>query len=375
VLFNTVEGVHLIYRVNFGSILQDTNRTRLNIRPTFRYAFSREKASGNVRFTLRNKNYRFQAEGGRYVQQFNLDEPILPVINTFMTLLLEENLMKIYERDYVDVSYRRRISPKYSIQTDWSWATRRELFNTSNYKLVNRDKIDDYTANAPTNFESSTTSFQTHQAFTGSVAFTARPWLKYRIRNGRKSEINNSTPTLSMLYRKGFHSILESDIDFDQVEVGVKHSFRNGVRGHVDVQLRGGLFLNSDSLAFMDYKHFLGNRTPISTTDPAGSFRLMDYYLYSTSDKYFAANLHYHFRKFLVSSIYEVRMLGIRENIFINYLATPASKNYTEVGYSIDGILRIFRIEAAAAFRDGEYLGYGVRIGIATNLTVRFSDN
>jgi hypothetical protein len=373
--FNTVEGLHLIYRVNFGTVLQDTNRTRLNIRPTFRYAFSREKASGNIRLTLRNKNYRFQAEGGRYIHQFNPDEPILPVVNTFMTLMLEENLMKIYERDYVDLSYRRRISSKVSIQTDWSWATRRELFNTTDYKLVDRDKIEDYTPNAPVSFEAGSTSFQTHQAFIGSVGFTARPWLKYKIRNGRKSEVENSTPTFSGLYRKGFNSILQSDIDFDQVEVGVKHSFRNGVRGHVDVQLRGGLFLNSDSVAFMDYKHFLGNRTPFSTTDPAGSFRVMDYYLYSTADKYFAANLHYHFRKFLVSSIYEVRMLGIRENIFINYLATPTSKNYTELGYSIDGILRVFRIEVAAAFRDGQYLNYGVRVGIATNLTVRFSDN
>ena len=60
------------------------------------------------------------------------------------------------------------------------------------------------------------------------------------------------------------------------------------------------------------------------------------------------------FRRFLVTSIYEVRMLGIRENIFLNYLATPTSKNYTELGYSIDGILRIFRLEGAVGFRDGK---------------------
>jgi hypothetical protein len=68
-------------------------------------------------------------------------------------------------------------------------------------------------------------------------------------------------------------------------------------------------------------------------------------------------------------------MLGIRENIFVNYLATPTSKNYTEIGYGIDGILRVFRLEFATAFRDGKYLDYGFRIGIATNLTVKFSDN
>lgn len=375
VWFNTVEGWHLIYGLNYGINLQDTNRTRINISPTFRYAFAREKPSGKLNFTIRNRKYRLEVEGGRYIQQFNPDEPILPVVNTFMTLFLEENLMKIYERDYIDVLYRRRITPKYAIEANVSWAERRELFNNTDYKWVDRDKIEDYTPNTPVNLETENTGFATHQAFIGSVAFTGRPWLKFRIRNGRKSQIDHSSPTLSLLYQKGFENILSSDINFDQLEVGVKHSFNNGVRGRVDLNVRAGVFLNSDSMAFMDYKHFIGNRTPFSTTDPAGSFRLMDYYLHSTADKYFAANVHYNFRRFLVTSIYEVRMLGIRENIFVNYLATPTSKNYTELGYSIDGILRIFRLEGAVAFRDGKYLDYGFRIGIATNIAVQLSDN
>lgn len=375
VWFNTVEGWNLIYGLNYGITLQDTNRTRINISPTFRYAFAREVPSGKLNFTIRNRKYRFEVEGGRYIQQYNPDEPILPIVNTFMTLFLEENLMKIYERDYIDLLYRKRLTPKYLIEANLSWAERRELTNNTNYKWVNRDKIEGYTPNAPVSLERSNTSFNTHQALIGSFEVTARPWLKFKIRNGRKSEIDNSTPTMSMLYRKGFNKLLASDIDFDQVEVGVKHSFKNGVRGRVDFNLRAGMFLNSDSLAFMDNKHFLGNRTPFSTSDPAGSFRLMDYYLYSTADKYFAANVHYNFRRFLVTSIYEVRMLGIRENIFLNYLATPTSKNYTELGYSIDGILRIFRLEGAVGFRDGKYLDYGFRIGIATNIAVQFSDN
>ncbi len=375
VWFNTVEGFYLLYRLNYGIQLQDTNRTRLNIRPAFRYSFARDKLTGNLNVNLRNKHYRFEVEGGRYVQQFNADEPILPVVNTLMTLLLEENYLKLYERDYVDVLYRRKLNDKWMIETNWSWAQRTALTNNTNWKLVDRKKISDYTPNAPVNYEVDTTGFARHQVFTGDVMVTARPWLKYRIRNGRKSEIGNSTPTFTLLYRKGFPKIFGSDIDFDLVEVGAKHSFNNGVRGRVDFNVRAGAFLNADSLAFMDYKHFLGNRTPISTSDPAGSYRLLHYYRYSTADKYLAVNAHYHFRRFLVTSIYEVRMLGIRENVFVNYLATPTAKNYTEVGYSIDGILRVFRLEGAVAFRDGKYLDYGFRIGIATNIAVQFSDN
>lgn len=375
VWFNTVEGFYLIYRLNFGTVLQDTNRTRLNIQPTLRYANARELVSGTVRFQLRNRNYRLQLEGGRYVEQFNPDEPILPVVNTFMTLFLEENLMKIYERDYLSAFYRRRFSPKLTAETSWAWAKRRELQNNTNYKWVDRDKIEGYTPNAPENEELATTQFAEHEAFIGSVGASYRPWLKFRVRNGRKSEIQTSTPTFNVYYEKGFPGVGQSQISFDRLEIGGRHEFNVGVRGTLHVALRGGTFLTSDSLAFMDYKHFLGNRTPFATTDPIGSFRLLDYYQYSTAKNYFIGNVHYQFRRFLLTSIYEIRMMGIRENFFVNYLATPTSQNYTEVGYGINGILRIFRLEAAAAFQNGRYLGYGFRIGIATNMTIRFSDN
>lgn len=373
--FNTVEGWNFAYRVGFGTILSDTNKTRLNITPNFRYAFARKVASGNIRFSLKNNKYDFFIEGGKYVRQYNADQPIHPIINSFTTLFLEKNLMKLYEREYLETFYRRKLSPFVSLQTNWAWATRYELMNNSNYKLVNVENIEGYSPNQPFNEELANTSFNNHQAFIGSIGIAARPWLKFRIRNERKEEIYNSSPTISLDYKKGFNNILNSDVDYEQIELGFKHEFNIGVRGHVDVALRGGMFLNSRKIYFMDYKHFLGNQTPFITNDPVGSFRLLDYYRYSTADKYFAGNLHYQFRKFLVTSLPIARVAGIRENVFINYLATPSSKNYTEVGYSIDGILRIFRLEAAASFQDGRYVDYGFRFGIASYIMVNFSDN
>lgn len=126
---------------------------------------------------------------------------------------------------------------------------------------------------------------------------------------------------------------------------------------------------------FMDYKHFAGNQTPFITSDPAGSFRLLPYYTFSTRNQYFSANVHYHFRKFLITRIPKARMLGLSENFFMNYLATPYSNNYTELGYGLNGILRLFRLEFATAFQNGTYINNGFRIGISTNMVVRFSDN
>lgn len=373
--FNTVEGVNLIYKVRFGTIFQDSSKTRLTITPTYRYAFSRERANGRLNATLRNRNYRLEIEGGRYIKQFNADEPILPLVNDFTTLFLEKNLMKIYQRDYAEVMFRKRVTPKISVQANAEWAKRTAMQNNSTFKLIDSKKIEDYTSNDPYNEEvGANVVTPDHTALVSSLSVSARPWLKYRIRNGRKNEIDDSSPTLHIKYIKGINA-LSSDVDYDMVEAGVKHSIRLGARGKLDVDMDAGIFLNNRSVYFMDYKHFLGNQTPFTTTDPVGSYRLLDYYKYSTSDRYFTGNVHYQFRKFLVSSIPYVQMMGIREDIFVNYLASPTSKNYTEVGYTIDGILRIFRLEAAASFQDGKYVGYGFRIGVATNISVRFSDN
>ena len=100
----------------------------------------------------------------------------------------------------------------------------------------------------------------------------------------------------------------------------------------------------------------------------------MDYYLYSTKDEYVSVSAHYHFRKFLLTRIPFIRLMGVQENFFVSYLGTPASKNYTEVGYGLDGILRLFRLEGAVSMSSGEYQNYGFRIGISSILSVNFND-
>lgn len=372
VLFNPVEGFVLLQRTNWGYALQDSLRTRLNFRPTFRYAFTRRQLSGTLRVQVRNRKGRIQLEGGRYIQQFNPDEPILPAINTATSLWGMRNFMKIYEQDFIALNAQRIITPRLRFSTSWSYAYRRELFNMTNYTWTRRNS-EGYLPNAPESLELENTSFPNHYAFIGSATVTYRPWLKYRIRNGRRYAIETSSPAFSLRYDQGFPAF-GSGINFNRAEIGYRQTLNVGVRGELRVNLQAGKFFKTDSMVFMDYRHFMGNLTPLATTDPIGSFRLLDYYRYSTAKEYLVANFNYQFRKLLVSSNYKLHLLGIRESIFINYLGTPTSQNYMELGYAINGILRLFRLEAAAAFQNGAYQSYGFRIGIASTLMARFSD-
>ncbi|MEI9919640.1 MAG: DUF5686 family protein [Bacteroidota bacterium] len=379
--FNTVEGANIIYRTSLykrwtvkDSAGKALKNYRLEISPVLRYSFARDKLTGFLRVEFRGKDYRIWAEGGRYVAQYNAAEPIHSFVNTFTTLLLGGNYMKLYERDFVDLNYRHRFNDKYTLRSYWTFARRYELANNSNYTLFKGNK-EKYTPNEPVNVEVPSTSFQPNNAFIGSVALDARPWQKYRIRNGHRQRVNNSTPIFTLEYRKGFSNILNSDVRFDQIELTVRKQVKLGIRGTLELTVRGGTFFNNSSMFFMDYKHFAGNRTPFITGDPNSSFRLLDYYRYSTSDDYLEGHAHYHFRKFLLTYLPKARMLGLSENVFVNHLTTRHAQ-YTEVGYAIEGIARIFRIEGAMGFQDTDFhnANFGFRIGIASSIVVNFND-
>ncbi|EMR01792.1 DUF5686 and carboxypeptidase regulatory-like domain-containing protein [Cesiribacter andamanensis] len=372
VYYNTVEG----FNVNVSGKLvhrTDSLRRRLELAPTVRYGLASEDvyAKGRISYTYAHKGVRrgFFVEGGKFVSQFNEAEPIHPHINTLSSLLLRRNFMKIYEKGYLQGGFHYRPSHTFSVSTSLEWAQRGELFDQSNYSLYNGEGRT-YTTNQPYSRELADTGFPEHQALLFSTQLTYRPGITYRIYNGRKTANLSKVPELLLQYRKGIRGVLGSDVDFDHVQLGLNHGHQFGVSGKLVYELRAGSFLNNRSMYFMDYHHFDGNRTILSSLRPAGSFRLLDYYEFSTNNGYVSAHTHYQFRKFLLTQLPMLRFSGLKENVFVNYLKTGVSQHYYELGYSIDGILRLFRLELAASFNDTEFKELAPRIGIATIFTI-----
>src|SRR5260370_785561 len=82
------------------------------------------------------------------------------------------------------------------------------------------------------------TGLADNTAFVGAISLEARPWQKYRIRNGNKYRADRSSPIFTLDYRKGFSNVLGSDVDFDLVEVGIRQGIRLGIRGLLDMNLK-----------------------------------------------------------------------------------------------------------------------------------------
>ncbi|GGF21020.1 hypothetical protein GCM10011339_06290 [Echinicola rosea] len=380
--FNTVEGFKFGLGGNYQVSRVDSASSRISswkISPEVRYGFSSKQWYGTLDFQKSWKQERarflYGLSAGKYIYQFNGDKPINELVNAAYSLLLRRNYMKLYDQQFVRLFMDHRPKDAFSYKLSLTYADRGVLTNQSNYSFYNKPGRD-YSSNMPDNVEAGDGAFLSNESLLLDAAFSWRPGLKYYVRNGTKYPLGNTAPQVTLRYHKGIANVGLGDgsADFDQLEVGVKHSFEFGVSGDLDFNVRAGTFLNDDQVYFMDYAHFGGNRTIFSNMGTVSNYRFLDYYRFSTKGNYISGIVHYQFRKFLLTQLPMLRFSGVRENVFLNYLKTEYSPHYWEVGYSLDNLFRVFRVEVGAGFENGGYVRGGVRLGIATFINVDFGE-
>ncbi len=376
--YNTVEGyaaegaLNLIYRAREDSVSRFTKIPLgvWNLGGTGRYQFGRQQVVGYGLASYQHKATKISAAGGRYVYQFNPNNPISPLLNSITTLLFEQNFMKLYQKDFANLivtasPFGERITLTGSIER----ARRSELVNfKEDIKPWINWKNRQFTPNRPENEELSndpaTAFMPTHVATILDLKLSTRLGAKqYVIRNGRRiARRNDDAPRLWINYRKGM-----GQVDYDFLQASLTHSFETGIRSRLSYELRAGAFLNDSKLYFPDFKHFSGNQFFLQQGDVLSSFRLLPYYQYSTGKRFLEGHALAEFRQLLLTQLTLLRLAGLKENVFVHYLATPASQNYTEVGYGLDGlipqVLPFFRVEVISQWQNARYQGLGFRIG------------
>jgi hypothetical protein len=380
--FNTIEG----FKIGFSGYYQSEKTSKMsdsltrevrtwNVRPAFRYGFTSKQAYATLEVKKSVKRGRsghgFGAGGGKFIMQYNRDNPINEQVNAFYSLFLKQNHMKLYEQLFGRIFWEQQLGDDFNYLVDLEYADRQQLINHTDFSFYRKPERE-YTSNQPENYEAPEKAFDDHQALILEAAFEWRPGLKYSLRNGRKSPLWETAPLITGSYRKGIPAgyLGQHAANFDHVEVGISHAIPFGVSGKLDFNISAGSFLNQNQVYFMDYKHFGGNGTIFSNMGAASNYRFMDYYRFSTRGGYFSSILHYQFRKFLLTQLPMLRMSGVRENIFFNYLKTQYSPHYTEIGYSLDNLFRIFRVEMGAGFENGQYSRGGLRFGVATFINI-----
>ncbi len=368
--FNTVEGFNLESMLDFTKTLNE-RLSYLKVYGLIRYGFSSEQFyyKGGVQYDFgpRFKRGGIKLDGGSYVSQFNPGNPIHPTVNSLTTLFLEQNFMKLYQKEFVSLQFEKRPVEKVLAKMKLEWSKRTELSNNSDFTLINIDNRS-YTSNRPINAELQDTGFDPHETLILTLGLEFKPGLKFGRRNDYFYELPNKAPLINVDYRGGLGKVY-GDADFHHINVRIKDDIEFS-RSKLKWAANAGTFLGEAPTYFMDFAHFTGNLTPFIPGKSLETYRLLDYYKYSTAEKHFSAFVEYRPTKLLLSQIKGLRRKGYEEYLFANYLATPHSNNYVELGMGFDNLFRFVRVEAITSFQNGSFHDYGFRIGLASFFNV-----
>ncbi len=361
--FNTVEG--FVPEIQPTLWKQIDGRTKYWVRPSLRYGFSNEKFNAKLEGSYRkldNKFTRFYAGGGRYISQFDENESITPFINSYVTLVGGENYLKIFQKSFGYVRFQQEVKNGILMNTRLEYASRDTLTNTSDFTWHKSDGAD-FTSNQPVNAELAQTGFASHQAMVFQATFRFRFKQTYATRPDRKFIYSSKYPEVFLTYKKGIKA-LGSDVNFDFVQVRVTDDMKLGLIGTSTYAIGAGAFLNDDALTFVDYKHFAGNQTSLSQVGKSFKFELLPFYQFSTTKPYLEAHYEHHFNEFIFNKIPLVKKLNLQAVASANYLTTETIGNYVELGAGIEHIFKFMRVDYYWAFRNGDFVANGFRIGV-----------
>jgi uncharacterized protein DUF5686/carboxypeptidase-like protein len=364
--FNPVQGWYGNVDVIYRKVFDEHNTKWLRVNPQIQYGFSDKKWRGGLDFEYNFSNETFSrltlSGGIDKVVQYNDNEPISPSLNTYYSLFYKKNYMRIYEKNYLNLKYRRELVNGLFFIGDIEYARRSNLENTTNKSWRKKDSL--YLDNIPDHpFAKGEEETEDEGVFL-ELNFRIRFDQKYISYPDQKFIMGSEYPDLWIRYKKGF-----LDTDFDLITLEIRDNISTGLVGESEFILKGGVFLNSNKMRFIDFQHFNGNQTTLFNPDNfLSSFILLPYYERSTNDYYLEGHYQHHFNGFLFDKIPLLRKAGFKTVLGASFLNTPENGNYSELSFGIEnlgfGIMKIFRVDAVASFDEWKYRKFGVRLGI-----------
>lgn len=358
VQYNAVEG--LVANMEMSITQKNDRTTKYRISPGIRYGFANKQIQAKVEgFKLVNrKKSEFLLGGiGRYVYQINESNPISGFNNTYFSLVEGENYARLYQKAFAYGGYQRELINGILFTGKLTYAYRQPLQNHAEYNF--RDK--DFAPNIAINEEVPTTDFLNHEALSASIRIKYRIAQKYIDRPDMKINLKSKYPDLYLVYRKGI-PLIGSDVDYDLLKIGADHEVILGLTGTSKFSVWGGAFLNKNKMYFLDFEHFNGNRTYLRQNGE-NSFQLLEYYRFSTQERFLQAHYEHHFNEFIFNKIPLVKQLNLQAVGSFNYLTTPTAGQYFEFGAGIEHIFKFFRVDFYTSLRNGNYAGSGIRVG------------
>lgn len=363
VQYNTVEGLNLSYKFKLNKTFEDFRR--YDVSGKVRYGFSNQLWGGEMGFNYVYKPKTFSSYGIKVksiAEQYNQLDPISPVVNSLYSLLLNENYMKMFKETGIEANYFTELSNGFYFSGLVKYMQRDPLRNTSDILFIdNKQKL--FTSNDPRHEFTHDSMFSTNRAFTAEFSFILRFRQKFNTLPNQKIISGSKYPRVMISYKRAF-PVLNTTANYDLLSASVSDNIHLGLFGKFSYRLRGGGFLDTRQLYFMDFKYFLGNQTIFNTNDYLSSFRLLPYYTYS-ADRWFAeAHAEHHFQGLVLGRIPLIKNTSIQEFVGLHFLSSNKLDYYYELNFGLEKIFRVIRFDYVLGYSPDRHLNQGFTFGL-----------
>lgn len=368
--FNTVQAYWLGPGAEFTKFHDNNTYTTVGADLNYGFAEKRLRATGHISHKFNNFSKRIiTLSGGTGIEQFNPENPINKVVNSISTLFFRDNYMKLYDNNFLRANYEEEVVNGLYLYGSFEYTRRRSLFNNTNFSTL-KDKYHPYLSNNPMLLtdDNITPAFEKHNMLKASLMARISFGQTYRTRpDGRETISNDKYPRLYLKYEKGFASNIDN-YNFDHISARVTYDADFGDVGVLGTNFRAGKFFNSDSISFVDYRHFNGNQTRVGRSERyLNVFNFLPYYTHSTNNQYFEGHLEHHFNGYLTNAVPLFNKLNYYLVAGYHYLSIPERKPYMEFTIGLDNVgwgkFRLLRVDYIRSY-EGKFAGDGVIFGL-----------
>jgi hypothetical protein len=382
--FNTAEG----FVVNSAVVLRRrwAPYKFLELETLGRRSFGLNRNTGYLKLRYKTDSFDVQLANGDYISQFNPENTISSEMNSLATLLLKNNQMKIFRKEFWSLALINRFSSRFHLKALLESSRQSQMDNTTDYYWVNYMNRT-FSSNNPTNTENRKEGFETHNSFITQVQLGFRPFLSYSYNNNLRVFDWGSSPLILFKYRAGWPDVFKSNINFQLTELSYIQNISLSPWVKTGFILNAGIFIGDKPVYFQDFKHFNGGLNLVQTGDMLATHRLVGYYQnltsganqrlnvnhysYSTAGNYVEALSQFQFTNLWLKPLLGSKKAYVKELLIANaYYINNQNLFYNEIGYGLDGVMKVLRLEAIANFNNGQFNYVGLRININSRIRI-----
>ena len=356
--YNTVYGLVYRSRFSYHHRFKGDDKVRFDFNPGV--AFGRKAFVWKAAVAVEGSGYLknvLKVEAGSDGFDYNREGGALNLENSFSTLVFRENPQRLYRMDYVKLT--NELVPFFgaSLKAGISASEASTLKNVSDFSLFFKNKKD-FEENIP---DSPDFVMERHRDLLLDVLFKWQPTPFYYIKDGQKVARRglNSSPTFFVQYKKAI-PVDDFYTDFEQVKIGVLQEFYTGVEDKLQYKLEAGKFLNKKNIYFDDFEHFNVQPRLLGGKDISDVFNLIQYYNYSTTSPYIAANVTYRSHYLFLNRLPLIRNRLWEEHLTMAWLATQDKGYHIEAGYGLGNLFYDFAVYAGV--NNSGNVNWGFRI-------------